>query len=463
MKSVLLSSVLGVVLMTLPAFAGLSEALTAYGIKKYDQAFAEFTYLAEEGDSIASYYLGKMYAEGLGVEKNEEKAIEFYQKAESAYNIDATYELAQILLSQANDKDDERFVAGLKYLKRAAYTGQADALYQLGELYEQGVWVPKDYKSAFGFYLMGALKGNMKAQYRVGHFYFKGQGVPQDFENGVKWLSRAARQGYVIAQMDLASVRLSIPHVKNVSDAYAWYSIVAAYNSDEIGEEARKKRNELAKKVKPEILIQKQRAAREWRPTPAEKSVPSSDLMLIPTPIIPDFNDAVAVQAMLDQGDVLLTDGRKYGINPDMIVTASIKKDFEPIEKAVNKAVDKGEVEAYAYYGDLLRSRFQNTTKSVEWYRKGAEANDAYAQYQLAKAYCEGRGVDAARPSQCYAWLRIAEDNSTETLKLTIQNALDFLDAELTPEEREQGEKLISEYKLKSQKPSKKDEILKLF
>ena len=135
MKSVLLSSVLGVVLMTLPAFAGLSEALTAYGIKKYDQAFAEFTYLAEEGDSIASYYLGKMYAEGLGVEKNEEKAIEFYQKAESAYNIDATYELAQILLSQANDKDDERFVAGLKYLKRAAYTGQADALYQLGELY----------------------------------------------------------------------------------------------------------------------------------------------------------------------------------------------------------------------------------------------------------------------------------------------------------------------------------------
>ena len=208
MKSVLLSSVIGVVCMALPAFAGLSEALTAYGIKKYDQAFAEFTYLAEEGDATASYYLGKMYAQGQGVEKNEEKAVEYYQKAESAYNIDAAYELAQILLSEADNKEDERFISGLKYLKRAAYTGQADALYQLGELYEQGVLVTKDYKSAFGFYLMGALKGNMKAQYRVSRLYFSGQGVPQDFENGLKWLSRSARQGYVLAQMDLAAATI---------------------------------------------------------------------------------------------------------------------------------------------------------------------------------------------------------------------------------------------------------------
>ena len=461
-KTKLLSILLGTVFFSTSAWAGLSEALTAYGIKRYEQAFAEFSYLADEGDATAAYYLGKMYANGEGVEKNDQKAIEYYQKAESAYNIDAAYELAEILLNDATDSEDEKFENGLKYLKRAAYAGQANALYQLGEFYEKGNGVPQDYKNAFGFYLMGALKGDMKSQYRVSRLYLAGRGVPQDFENGLKWLSRAARQGYVVAQRDLADARASTPALKNLPDAYAWYSIIAAFNSDEIGEEARKKRNEVEKKIKKkDVVLARQRAAREWRPIPAEKSVPASDLLLIPTPVIPGFNDAESVQAMLAQ-EVLLTDGRKYGVQPDMIVKASIDKNFAPIEKAVDSAVGKGDTQAYAYYGDLLRSRFQNDKDAVEWYRKGAESGDAYAQYQLAKAYCEGRGVDAARPSQCYAWLKIAEQNSADTLKLTISNALEVVDADLTPEERTQGDQLITEYEGKSKKPSPTNDLMNL-
>ena len=310
---------------------------------------------------------------------------------------------------------------------------------------------------------MGALKGDMKSQYRVSRLYLAGRGVPQDFENGLKWLSRAARQGYVVAQKDLADARVSIPVLKNLPDAYAWYSIIAAFNSDEIGEEARKKRNEVEKKIKKkDIVLARQRAAREWRPVPPEKSVPVSELLLMPTPIIPGFNDAEAVQAMLAQGDVLLTDGRKYGVQPDMIVKAGIEKNFDSIEKAINAAVGKGEMQAYAYYGDLLRSRFQNDKDAIEWYRKGAENGDAYAQYQLAKAYCEGRGVDAARPSQCFAWLKIAEQNSADTLKLTISNALEVVDKDITPEERTQGEQLIQEYQEQTKKPSVTHDLMNL-
>ena len=141
-KTKLLSVLLGTVFFSTAAQAGLSEALTAYGIKRYDQALAEFSYLADEGDATAAYYLGKMYANGEGVEKNDQKAIEYYQKAESAYNIDAAYELAEILLKDAADSEDQNFENGLKYLKRAAYAGQANALYQLGEFYEKGQGVP---------------------------------------------------------------------------------------------------------------------------------------------------------------------------------------------------------------------------------------------------------------------------------------------------------------------------------
>lgn len=458
MKTVLLSTICSALLISTAAFAGLSEALTAFEIKRYDQAFSEFSYLADEGDATAYYYLGKMYAQGLGVEKDEQRAVEYYQKAEKAYNIDAAYELAEMLLAEAKDKNDERFQTGLKYLKRAAYAGQANALNQLGEMYEQGNNVTKDYKSAFGFYLMGALKGDAKSQFNVARLYFSGKGAPQDYENGLKWMSRAARQGYVLAQKELALGRISEPAIRNLPEAYAWLSIIAAYNSDDVGEWARAKRNEVEKKIKKrDVLLAKQRSAREWRPVAPENSVPKSDLLLIPTPIIPGFNDPESVQAMLAQGEVLLTDGRKWGITPDLIVKASITKDFEPIEKAVNAAVEKGDTQVYAYYGDLLRSRFQNEKSAVDWYRKGAEAGDAYAQYQLAKAYCEGEGVDAARPGQCYAWLKIAEENSADTLKLTIQNALEVVEASLTPEEEKQGNDLLTEYKTKNAKANKKE------
>ena len=471
MRTFILGTVLSTVMLSSVAFAGLGDALTAFGIKRYEQAFSEFSYLADEGDATASYYLGKMYAQGLGVEKDPQRAIEYYQKAEKAYNIDAAYELAEILLADATDKDDEQFKMGLNYLKRAAYAGQADALNQLGEFYENGVWVPQDFKSAFGFYLMGALRGNAKAQFNVSRLYFAGKGVPQDHENGLKWMTRSAKQGYVLAQKELAIGRMSEPLIANLPEAYAWLSIIAAYNSDEVGQWATEKRNTLEKKIKKkDVILQKQRNAREWRPIKPEQSVPKSDLLLIPTPIIPGFNDPEAVQAMLAQGEVLLTDGRKYSILPEMIVRASITKDFEPIEGAINTAVNKGEMEAYAYYGDLLRSRFQDMKSAVNWYRKGAEIGDAYAQYQLAKAYCEGKGVDAARPSQCYAWLKIAEkksadtpDKSVNTLNLTIKNALALVSAEMTEEERKQGDKLVKEYQAKNQKQSKTEELMNFF
>ena len=133
---------------------------------------------------------------------------------------------------------------------------------------------------------------------------------------------------------------------------------------------------------------------------------------------------------------------------------------MQKIRKQINTAVKKGEIEAYAYYGDLLRSRFQNTPAAVDWYRKGAEAGDPYAQYQLAKCYCEGKGVDAPRPGQCYAWLKVALDNSKDTLNLTIQNAINAIEAEIGDKELEQGNQLYIEFSKKAEEKEKEKDVL---
>ena len=44
------------------AFAAtFDDAMTAYNASRYDTAIADFTYLAEKGNSEASYMVGKMY------------------------------------------------------------------------------------------------------------------------------------------------------------------------------------------------------------------------------------------------------------------------------------------------------------------------------------------------------------------------------------------------------------------
>ncbi len=448
MKKKLLLTLLCSTLWTLPAIAGLEEGLTAFELNQYDAALSEFSYLADENDPIALYYLGKMYNDGLGVQTDATKAIEYFQKADALYNINATYELGNLLLNSSLDKSDPNVEAGIQYLKKAAYAGQPEALYRLGKLYEEGTLVEKEYKYAFGYYLMAALKGEKKSQRELALTYFKGRGTPQDYENGLKWLARSANQGYVLAQKDLANLRATDARLKNLPDAYAWYSIIAAYNTDSIGDEARERRNEISQKLKTDQIVLKQRQVRDWRPKSAEESVDKKDLLSTPMPIIPGFNDPETIQSLLASGEILLADGTRFDISQSMIDKAAITKKFDHIEKAIEAAVQKGEIQAYAFYGDLMQSRFQNQKEAIVWYQKGANAGDSYAQYQLGRSYCEGKGVDPDS-AQCFAWLSIAGEKAKSDLKLTIQNALKTVQEASSPEDLKRAEVLIQQYKNK--------------
>lgn len=69
--------------------AGNSSALGMIGtvylkdktVKNFDQALEIFNQAAEKGDLTAEFYLGVMYAEGLGVETNYQTALEWFKKA----------------------------------------------------------------------------------------------------------------------------------------------------------------------------------------------------------------------------------------------------------------------------------------------------------------------------------------------------------------------------------------------
>lgn len=445
MPSKFIYTLLGTTLISTAAMAGLTEAITAYDATHYPKALEEFSYLADEGDGTALYYMGQMYEKGQGVTADKDKALDFYKRSDATGDQQATATLARLIMDDTTIQDNTAI--GLELLKKSAYNGNSEALYELGELYTKGEKVEKEYTYAFGYYLMAALKGDKRAQHKLAFAYLHGRGTPQDFENGVKWLQRSANQGYVLAQKDLADLQSSDPRLANPADAYAWYSIIAAYNTDEIGNEAAKRREAIAGRLgKADKLIARQRAAREWRPISPENSVTREDLLTIPTPVIPGFNDADTTQKRLQAGAILLTDGSKYGITPAMIATALNEKDIEPMAKIIEESVKNGNTSAFAYFGDLMQTQFKNDTEAFKWYQKGATLNDDYAKYQLANLYCEGRGVESPNIIECYKWLTLANKTASPSLKGPIVQALSTVESSATQEELTAGQKAADDY-----------------
>ena len=427
--------------------AGVLEGILAYDYKQYPTALSEFEPMVQEGDPVAAYYLGKMYQNGWGVPQNAVQAYSYFKMADSLHYFPAAAELGKMLLNGVDQIPADKNTA-LLLLKKAAHAGVADASYELGKIYAEGEFVPADLNYAYGFYLMAALAGHMKGQYALSKLYMDGRGVPQDYVNGLKWMSRSAHQGYVLAQTDLADIYMTNKRLKSAANAYSWYSIIAAYNMDSIGQKAVERRDVLQEELNTKVLEERQQKIRDWKPRTAEESVPKEEREEAKIPVIPGFNDAKSLYELIGQEGFLPRDGRLVGITQRMIDEAFELENAEPLTDQIEQAFQEGKKFAYGYYGDLIKIHFNNPEKALEWYQKGAEAGDAYAAYQLANMYCAGEGVEQPDAAQCYAWLLVAEEKQNPVLNGLIQNALSVVQSTATEEELSAGKERVKELSL---------------
>lgn len=88
-----------------------------------------------------------------------------------------------------------------------AERGSAEALFNLGILYEDGLGVGADAGRATQLYEQAANAGSRAAAYRLGILYESGGRVPADPEKATRWLGRAAAQGDADAAARLARLQ----------------------------------------------------------------------------------------------------------------------------------------------------------------------------------------------------------------------------------------------------------------
>ena len=95
----------------------------------------------------------------------------------------------------------------LSDIHKAAEQGDANAQYELGNMYLHGgeVVLQSDSKAA-KWYHKSAAQGNADAQLGLWWMYLNGYGVPQDYADAVKWCRRSAEQGNAEAQYHLGEM-----------------------------------------------------------------------------------------------------------------------------------------------------------------------------------------------------------------------------------------------------------------
>ncbi len=92
------------------------------------------------------------------------------------------------------------------HLIAKAILGDSTAQFALGQLYQQGVSVPKDMQEAIKYYGKSAAQFDLRAEYNLGLLYLEGQNGTPDYQQALGWLTDAAFKGSADAQYVLGQL-----------------------------------------------------------------------------------------------------------------------------------------------------------------------------------------------------------------------------------------------------------------
>ncbi len=155
---------------------------------------------ADKSDAKSMTLVAELYANGLGVPRDDAKAAEWYKLAAARGDPNAMFALALFALEGRAGPRDR--AASAKWLAAAANLGHPEAAYDLALLYMEGQLFPQDFTRAAELLRTAAQAGSPVAQYALATFYKEGRGVPKDMHEAVRLWAAAALADNTDAQVE---------------------------------------------------------------------------------------------------------------------------------------------------------------------------------------------------------------------------------------------------------------------
>jgi TPR repeat protein len=136
--------------------------------------------------------------------------------------------LGSLVTGCGSDFDKDTAANALREWRPLAEQGDAQAQFNLGLMYDNGIGVPQDDKTAVKWYILSAEQGYAGAQGNLALLYANGQGVPQDNKTAVKWFTLSAEQGIAAAQFNLGLMYHDGQGVpQDYKTALKWFTLAA--------------------------------------------------------------------------------------------------------------------------------------------------------------------------------------------------------------------------------------------
>lgn len=190
-----------------------------YGVDAYynrgdkSTAFEALRIAAEKGHPQAQWKLGRMYADGDGVERNDAKAFELFSEIASAHADDDPAAPSAAFVSNAFVEMGSYFRDGIpnrmkpdynrarrSFAYAASYFGDPVAQFSLARMFYEGEGGTRDPHQAAKWANLAAAKGNAGAQALLARILFEGDGVGRNPAHAAYWSRLAAEKGDVEAQ-----------------------------------------------------------------------------------------------------------------------------------------------------------------------------------------------------------------------------------------------------------------------
>lgn len=145
-----------------------------------------------------------------------EQTIELWRPLAKSGNAEAQFGLGVIYNDAMGVPQD--YIEANYWFLRAAEQGYASAQYNLGNAYKNGTGMAVDAQLAVIWWRKSAEQGFGPAQYNLGTAYLEGKGVAHDESLGRDWYQRAAASGHSFAQVYLAEHATNIAAPSNAPD-----------------------------------------------------------------------------------------------------------------------------------------------------------------------------------------------------------------------------------------------------
>lgn len=193
----------------------------------YLQARSWFERAAQGGSPDGYADLGRLYAKGLGVNKDPVIALNLFNQAASRGSPDGMYRVGLAYFDGLGVPKNP--TTACEWFLRAAAAGKHPyAEGQAGVCYYNGTGVAENHETAFNLFALAGQGGLVDGEVAVADMLDRGDGHNQDSTYAVMWYEAAAAQGDAYAMTQLgAHLRLGNGVTQDEARAMQWFAKAA--------------------------------------------------------------------------------------------------------------------------------------------------------------------------------------------------------------------------------------------